>query len=107
PAGLASDGMNVGDVLIAGQRMADENEIRLRRVELAIGLIGDGERRKLSAAIERQGLGRRKVHDLALRVRDLRQPQGMVSKGLRRRCLAHARPILAKVSFSLGRTPTT
>ena len=44
PAGLAGDGMDVGDVLVAGQRMTDENEIRLAGVERAVGLVGDGER---------------------------------------------------------------
>ena len=46
PAGLAGDGMDVGHVLVAGQRMADEHEIRLRGVECAVGLIGDGEGRR-------------------------------------------------------------
>ena len=90
PAGLAGDGMDVGDVLIAGQRMAHQHEVGLGGIEFAIGLIGDGKRRKLGPAIERQRLVRREVHDLALRVGDLRQPQGMVGEGLRRRSLAHS-----------------
>ena len=47
-------------------------------------------------------LVRRKVHDLALRVGDLRKPQGMVGKGLRRRGLAHLHPsVQTPLAFAL------
>ena len=41
-------------MLIAGQRMEDQNGIGTFRIELAIGLVGDLERRKIDAAIEPQ-----------------------------------------------------
>ena len=66
PAGLAGDGMDVGDMLVAGQRMADEHEVRLVGVERAVGLIGDGEGREFLPAVERKR-DRRKMRDLALR----------------------------------------
>jgi len=48
--------MDVGDVLIAGQRMADQNGVGTVGIELAIDLIGDLERRQIDAAIELQRL---------------------------------------------------
>ena len=56
PARLAGHRMHVGDVLIAGQRMADQNGVGTVGVEFAIGLVGDLERREIDAAIERQRL---------------------------------------------------
>ena len=52
PAGLARDRVPVGDMLVAGQRMADEDGVGFLRVELAIRLIGDSERREPCAGIE-------------------------------------------------------
>ena len=48
--------MDIGDVLIAGQRMADQDGVGALGIELAIGLIGDLERREIDAAIEPQRL---------------------------------------------------
>ncbi len=53
PAGLAGDGMLAGQELVAGQRMAGEDGVGTRGVQLAIGLIGDGERAEIDAAIQR------------------------------------------------------
>ena len=49
--------------LVAGQRMADQNGVRLLRVERAIGHIGYGERLQRAAGIEAERLGKR--HRLA------------------------------------------
>ena len=43
-------------MLIAGQRMADQNGVGAVRIEFAIGLVGDLERRQIDAAIELQRL---------------------------------------------------
>ena len=56
PARLAGHRMDVGDMLIAGQRMADQDGVGALGIELAIGLIGDLERREIDAAIELQRL---------------------------------------------------
>ena len=56
PAGLAGDRVRVGGVLIAGQRVADEDRVRPLGVERAIGLVGDRERPEIDAAIEPQRL---------------------------------------------------
>ena len=56
PARLAGHRMHIGDMLIAGQRMADQNGVGAIGVEFAIGLVGDLERLKIDAAIERQRL---------------------------------------------------
>ena len=48
--------MNVGDMLIAGQRMEDQDGVGTVGIEFAIGLIGDLEGSKIDAAIEMQRL---------------------------------------------------
>ena len=74
-------------MLVAGQRMADEHEVRLGGIKLAISLIGDRKLRELAPAVERQLLV--EMNDMALRIGDLRQPHRTVGDGLRRRGLAH------------------
>ena len=54
PAGLAGDRMRLGGILIAGQRVADQDRVAALRVERAVGLIGDRERAEIDAAIEAQ-----------------------------------------------------
>ena len=54
PAGLAGDRMRVGGVLVAGQRMADQDRVRALGVERAVGLVGDRERAEIDPAIEPQ-----------------------------------------------------
>ena len=54
PAGLAGDRVGVGDMLVAGQRMADQHGVGLRRVQRAVGLVGDLERRQQHAGVELQ-----------------------------------------------------
>ena len=65
-------------MLVAGQRMADEHQVRLVGVERAVGLIGDGEGREFLPAVERQRIV--EMRDLALRIGDLRKPNGKVWK---------------------------
>ena len=56
PARLAGQRMHIGDVLIERQRMADQDGVGTLGIELAIGLVGDLERRQIDAAIELQRL---------------------------------------------------
>ena len=65
PARLARDRMQVGDVLIAGERVADQHRIAALGVERAVGLIGDLERREIDAGIEPQRLVEPEAHDRA------------------------------------------
>ena len=74
PAGLAGHRMHVGDVLIAGQRMADQNGVGAVGVEFAIGLVGDLERREIDAAIERQRLVHAEQRQLRTRMIRLVRP---------------------------------
>lgn len=67
PAGLAGHRIAVGDVLVAGQRVADKDRVGPRFVEFAIGLIGDLEWRQHSAGIEPQRLVLAEAHDRARR----------------------------------------
>src|SRR5690606_5242239 len=50
PAGLTGDGMSIGHMLVARQRMANEYRIRLVSIELAVSLIGLRERSQRLAA---------------------------------------------------------
>jgi len=44
--------MDIGDVLVAGQRVENQDRIGAVGIEPAIGLIGDLERREVDTAIE-------------------------------------------------------
>ena len=61
PAGLAGHGMAVEDVLVAGQRMADQHGVAARGIERAVGLVGDLERAERHAGIELERLVRRRT----------------------------------------------
>src|SRR5262249_47298627 len=68
PARLSGHGVIVDDMLIAGQRMTDQNRIAARGIERAVGLIGDLQRRKINASVEPQRLVKAKAHDWRMRV---------------------------------------
>ena len=55
-------------MLIAGQRMADQDGVGAVGVELAVGLVGDLERREIDAAIELQRLVHAELRDLRSRM---------------------------------------
>src|SRR5215831_5283379 len=74
PAGLAGDRMHIGNMLIAGQRMTNQNGVGAIGIELAIGLIGDLERRQVDATIELQRLVRAKLRDMRTRMIRLLRP---------------------------------
>ena len=61
PAGLAGDRMRLGDILVAGQGMADQDCVGAVGVEAAIGLISDGVGREADAGVQRQRLRDRKA----------------------------------------------
>ena len=56
PAGLAGQRMQIGDMLIERQRVADQNDVGAIGIQFAISLIGDLERREIDTAIEFQRL---------------------------------------------------
>ena len=58
PARLARDRMDIGDMLIAGERVADQHGVRALRIQRAISLIGDLERREFDACVELERLVR-------------------------------------------------
>ena len=68
PARLLRDGMNVGDVLVAGERMADQDCIAALGIELAIGLVGDLKWIQINARIEPQRLIFAEAHDRRMRI---------------------------------------
>ena len=87
PAGLVGDRVLAGDVLIAGQRVADEDGVRLGGVQRAVGLVGDRDRRQRLVAVEPQRLARGQVQDLARGIvglgetRAQRSPASTFAKG--------------------------
>ena len=44
--------MDIGDEMVAGQRVADQDGVRSVGVQRAVGAVGDGESLKLEAAVE-------------------------------------------------------
>ncbi len=56
PPRLAGDGMALGDILVAGQRVADQNGVGSPGVERAVGSISDHIAAQSHAAIERKRL---------------------------------------------------
>ena len=57
PAGLAGQWMRAGDILVAGQRMAQQDRVRSVLGQRPVGLIGDLDTRQYAPAIERQRSG--------------------------------------------------
>ena len=68
PARLAGHRVNVGNVLIARERMADQNRVRTVGIERAVGLIGNLERRQIKACIKPQRRRDTKPHERGMRV---------------------------------------
>ena len=58
--------MDIGHMLIPRQRMADEHGVGFRRVQSAIGLVGDGEGGQVDACVHLQRPVRPEMDDLAL-----------------------------------------
>ncbi len=85
PAWLAGHRMHIGDVLVAGQRMADQDGVGAVGVEFAIGLVGDLERGEIDAAIERQRLVGAEQRDQRTRMVRLLRPLGGADRRARYR----------------------
>src|SRR4029079_17632602 len=68
PATLAGDRMNVGDMLVASQRMADQDRVAARSVERAVGLIRDLKRCQVHAGIEPQWFVSAETNDQRMRL---------------------------------------
>ena len=85
PSGLARHRMHVCDMLIERQRMTDQNGIGALGVELAIGLVGDLERREIDAAIELQRLVDPEFGDLRRGVVELLQAILTLDRGTHNR----------------------
>jgi len=68
PAGLARHGVDVGDMLVAGERVADEDRVGALCIEAAIGLVGDLPGRQRHARVHREGCIGAEAHDGACRL---------------------------------------
>ncbi|MGY3470869.1 hypothetical protein ACVW0I_007740 [Bradyrhizobium sp. LM6.11] len=70
-------------MLVAGQRMAEQNSVGAIGIEHAIGLIGDLERAEIDTAIEPQRLLRAELRDLRARMIHLVRPLVGSDRGTR------------------------
>ena len=79
--GLPVTGCVVDDVLIAGQRVANQDGIAARGVERAVGLIGDLPRAEIDAGVEPQRIVRRKAHHRRMRIVRFARAVGKIERG--------------------------
>ena len=63
PSRLLRDRMQIGNVLIPGEGMADQHRIAALGIECAVGLVGDLERREVDAGIEPERTVLPETHD--------------------------------------------
>ena len=68
PAVLAGYGMHVVNVLVAGQRMADQDCVGTLGVEFAVGLVGDLVGGQLDPGVELQRLVLAEAHEFGTRL---------------------------------------
>ena len=68
PARLLGHRMDVGDVLVAGEGVADQHRVAALGVERAVGLIGDLERGEIDAGIEPKRLVHAEADDERMRI---------------------------------------
>src|SRR6516225_497495 len=68
PARFLGDRMNVGDVLVAGKRMADQDCVAALGIELTIGLVGDLKWSEIDAGVEPQRLILAEAHHRRMRI---------------------------------------
>ena len=73
--------MIVDRVLIAGQRMADQNGIVALGVERAVSLVGNLQRTEVNPGIKPQRIVCRKAHDQRVRVIRLARTVGAIERG--------------------------
>src|SRR5207248_1080034 len=76
PAGRAGDRMGLGGILVAGQRMADQDRVAALLIEFSVCLIGNRERAEIDPAIEPEGLAHNEAVARPLLARTLQQGCG-------------------------------
>ena len=69
-------------MLIAGERVGDEDGIAARGVERAVGLIGDLQRGEIDPGIEPQRIVGGKTHDQRMRMVRLALAVGAIERGV-------------------------
>ena len=80
PARFLRYRIDVGDMLIAGQRVADQDGVVARRIERAVGLIGDLERREIDAGVQPQRLVGAETHHQRTRIIRLAGAVGRIKR---------------------------
>ena len=81
PTRLSGYRVVVDHVLIAGERVADENGIAALGVECAVGLVGDLQRGKIDAGIQAQRIVRAKAYDQRMRLIRFARTVGKIDDG--------------------------
>src|SRR6185437_2314335 len=72
PARFAGNRVTARDILVGGQRMANQDRVRLCRIELAVSLVGYRERSQILLACQPQRRARVEMYDRARRRMNLR-----------------------------------
>ena len=79
---LPVTGCTIGDMLVAGERVADQHRVGAIGVQRAVGLIGDLKRRQVDAGVEPKRLVRTKTNDVGMRLIRLAHAVGRSKHGL-------------------------
>src|SRR5208283_6244311 len=106
PAGLAGHGMDARGVLVARQRVTEENRVALGLVQSAIGLIGDRERRDHAPAVGDKRLVGGKMNALAVRRRAIARADRVWRGGAGRR-RREAQTNSSRSAYRTVRSPTS
>ena len=82
PAWLAGNGMRVCHMLIACQRVADQDGVGFGGIQLAVGLISDLQRSEIDPGVEPQRIAGGKTHDQRMRMVRLALAIGAIERGV-------------------------
>ena len=102
PAGLAGDRVGVRDILVAGERVADEDGVRARFVQCAIGAVGEGERRQMLPAVEQQTVSKSLGRVLDAWETLVHGAEGLGRVGRRKACFFEKKAAKNFYSFGFG-----
>ena len=91
PAGLAGHRIGAGNMLVAGQRVANQDGVGMVGVEFAIGLVGNLPGRDRRAGVEGKRRVRAETHDEARRIVGLAAAQARLRIGLGKGRVQHCR----------------
>src|SRR5262249_18048876 len=80
PARLLRDRMSIGNVLVAGEGVADQYRVAALGIERAIGLVSDLERREIDAGVEVKRLVGAEANDERMGIVGFARPVGGIER---------------------------